>query len=243
MSTLTSTTTTTTTTSTAPPADAAGSTRPAGCAGRAGGVAALVAAATFLLGIALAVTTLADFTAGLDPADAVAFVTGHQTTLFVWYLVIFLLFGAALIPLVRALHGRLRERSPGLADSAAVCGYIWAGLMFATGMISNIGIQAVVDAGDHGADHAATVWAGLDAVTNGLGGGNELVGGLWILLVSVAAVRAAALPRALCITGILTATAGLVTVIPGLTDVGMGFGLGSVVWFVWVGSVLLRRPR
>ena len=210
---------------------------------RVGGIAALAAAVTFIVGIVLAVTTLTDYTEGLDPAEAVQFVVGHQTTLFVWYLVVFLVFGVALVPLVRALRGVLRERAPALADTAAIFGYVWVGLMFASGMIANIGIQAVVDAGDHGADHAATVWAALDAVTDGLGGGNELVGGMWILLVSMAALRAAALPRALAVTGIVTATAGLLTVVPGLSDVGMAFGLGSVVWFVWVGLALLRSTR
>lgn len=76
-----------------------------------GGIAALAAAVTFVFGIVLAVTTLTDYTEGLDPAEAVQFVVGHQTTLFVWYLVVFLVFGVALVPLVRALRGVLRERA------------------------------------------------------------------------------------------------------------------------------------
>lgn len=230
-------------TSTTPSATATSPSSDPGRLARIGGAAALLAAGTFFYGIVMFATTFADYTdPDATPAESVDFLVGHQGAALAWYIGIFIVFGAALVPLGLALRKRLAE-APILANTAMVFAAIWATLMFATGMISNIGIQAVVDAGDHGADHAATVWAGLDAVTNGLGGGNELVGGLWILLVSVAAVRAAALPRALCITGILTATAGLVTVIPGLTDVGMGFGLGSVVWFVWVGSVLLRRPR
>ena len=33
---------------------------------------------------------------------------------------------------------------------------------------------------------------------------------------------------------------GLVTLVPGLSELGMLFGLGSIVWFTWVGVVLLR---
>ena len=29
---------------------------------------------------------------------------------------------------------------------------------------------------------------------------------------------------------------------PGLSDVGMIFGLGSIAWFAWTGIVLLRHP-
>ena len=208
---------------------------------RQGGIGALVAGATFVVGIALYVTTLSDLTDDIVATDAVDFVVGHQTTLFAWYATIFLVFGIALVPLVRALRERLLGSEPGLADTSAIFGLIWIGLMFATGMISNIGITAVVDATEVGPDHAAAVWASIDAVTNGLGGGNELVGGLWVLLVSVAALRSGALPRSLNVLGIVSAAAGLVTVVPGLTDVGMIFGLGLIVWFVWLGVVLVRN--
>lgn len=206
-----------------------------------GGTAALIAAGTFVVGIALFVTSLADYTSGdPTPAESVDVLVEHQTTFFLWYLTIFLVFGAAIVPLVRALHLRLRSSSPLLADVAAVFGVIWAGLMFATGMISNIGIGVVADLAETDPAQAEAVWSSIDAVTNGLGGGNEVVGGLWVLLVSVAALRSDALPRAVAVIGLLSALAGLVTVVPGLEDVGMVFGLGLIVWFVGAGAALLR---
>ncbi|MCP4086513.1 MAG: DUF4386 family protein [Actinomycetia bacterium] len=207
----------------------------------AGGIGGLTAAATFIFGIALFVTSLTDYTEGdRTPAESVDFLVGHQGILFAWYLVIFLVFGVAIIPLARALQVRLTDVSPLLADVSAVFAYIWAGLMFATGMISNIGITAVADL--NGTDPAAaeTLWSSIDTVTNGLGGGNELVGGTWILLVSLAAWGSRHLPTGLNAVGIASGAAGLITLIPGLSDVGMVFGLGSIVWFAWAGIVLLR---
>ena len=211
-------------------------------ANRAGGIGALVAAATFIFGIALFATTFVDYTSGdPTPAESVAFVGDHETAFFVWYFVIFLVFGAAIIPLARALHGRLQPSSPLLADIGAVFAYIWAGLMFATGMISNIGIAAVGDLAESDPAQAEAVWSSIAAVADGLGGGNELVGGAWVLLVSLAAWTTNALPRALNALGIISATAGLITLIPGLSDVGIVFGLGLIVWFAWVGIVLVRN--
>ncbi|MEL7158010.1 MAG: DUF4386 family protein [Actinomycetota bacterium] len=154
--------------------------------------------------------------------------------------VVYLVFGAAIIPLTRALHHRLRPTSPLLADIGAAFAYIWAGLMFATGMISNIGITAVSDLADTNPDQAEALWSSIDAITNGLGGGNELVGGMWVLLVSLAAWTTNALPKSLNALGIISAASGLITVIPGLEDVGIVFGLGLIVWFAWVGVVLFR---
>ncbi|MEO0494448.1 MAG: DUF4386 family protein [Actinomycetota bacterium] len=210
---------------------------------RAGAIGALIAAATFLFGIALFVTSLSDYTAtDTTPEESVDFLIGHQGTLYVWYLVIFVIFGAAIIPLARSLHRRLVDVSPQLADIGAVFALIWAGLMFATGMISNIGIAAVADLDEADPDAAEQLWSAVDAVTDGLGGGNELVGGVWILLVSIAAWGTGRLPTGLNVLGLVSAVAALVTLVPGLSDVGMIFGLGSIAWFAWTGIVLLRRP-
>jgi len=211
---------------------------------RAGAIGALVAAATFVFGIALFVTSLSDYTEGdPTPAESVDFLIGHQSTLFAWNLVIFLVFGVAIIPLGRALHRRLTDVSPQLADIGAVFAYIWAGLMFATGMISNIGITAVADLEETDPAAAEHLWSAIDTVTNGLGGGNELVGGMWILLVSLAAWGTGRLPTGLNILGVVSTAAGLVTLVPGLSDVATVFGLGSIVWFAWTGIVLLRTDN
>ena len=207
---------------------------------RAGGIGALVAAATFVFGIALYVTALSDYTDGdPTPAQSVEFLTGHQTTLFAWHLVIYLVFGVAIIPLARALRARVAADRPLLADLGAVFAFIWAGLMFATGMIANVGITAVADLDDTDPAAAESLWSSIDTITEGLGGGNELVGGMWILLVSVAAWSAGRLPKGLNVLGVASGVSALVTLVPGLSDVGMVFGLGSIVWFAWVGIVLL----
>jgi hypothetical protein len=194
-----------------------------------------------VFGIALLVTSLSDYIEA-TAAESVDFLVSHQTTLFAWYFVIFLVFGVAIIPLARALHRRLADVSPQLADIGAVFAYIWAGLMFATGMISNVGITAVADLEETDPAAAEALWSSIDTVTEGLGGGNELVGGMWILLVSLAAWGTKRLPKGLNVLGIISAVAGLITLVPGLSDVGMIFGLGSIAWFAWTGIVLLRHP-
>ncbi|MEE8603689.1 DUF4386 family protein [Euzebya tangerina] len=216
--------------------------RDATASARAGAVGALLATASFVFGIALAVTSLADYTAAdLTPASAVRFLVANESILFVWYAVIYLVFGIAIVPLVRALQQRVRGSQPELAAHASVFGHVWIGLMFATGMILTIGLGAIADlAGD--AEQAQALWTAIDTVGNALGGGNELVGGLWILLVSVAAQRGRTMPAWLNLLGAVTAVAGIVTVVPALTEVGMVFGLGCIVWFAAVGRELLVHP-
>ena len=65
-----------------------------------------------------------------------------------------------------------------------------------------------------------------------------------MLLVSLAALRAGGLPRGLNILGLLVGAVGIISITPGLTEVMIGiFGLGQIIWFVWLGIVLLWSSR
>jgi hypothetical protein len=108
-------------------------------------------------------------------------------------------------------------------------------------MTANIGASVVVDlyAGDPA--QAAGVWLAIDPVIEGLGGGTEIVGGLWTLLVSWAALRSGGLPRVLNYLGVIVGLAGVLSAVPLLTEPAvMVFGLAQIVWFVWLAIVLLR---
>jgi hypothetical protein len=56
----------------------------------------------------------------------------------------------------------------------------------------------------------------------------------------VAALRTAALPTALNWLGILIGTAGIASAIPVLLNARLVFGLLQIVWFIWLGIVMLR---
>jgi hypothetical protein len=80
-------------------------------------------------------------------------------------------------------------------------------------------------------------------VEEGLGGGIEVPGGLWVLLVSIAGLRGATLPRQLHYLGVGNGLAGILTIVPGVELFAVVFGLGMLAWFAWVGVALLRVGR
>ncbi len=122
---------------------------------RVGGAAAILAAGTFGYGIAMFATTLVDYTdPDATPAESVDFLIGRQGSLLAWYIGIFIVFGAALVPMALALRQRLEGAAPLLANTGIVFAAIWATLMYATGMISNIGIEAVADLAESDPDDA-----------------------------------------------------------------------------------------
>jgi hypothetical protein len=211
----------------------------------AGGLAALLCAATYLVGFALLVTVLAPLGFGTDAIDVaavIAFAAERPGVLIAWNTTIYVVNALALLVLVVALHRQVAPRAPDAAALAGAMGLIWAGLVLAAGMLANVAVErAHAMAADPEA--AAALWATLHAVELGLGGGNEIAGGAWIAGISLAAFAARAVGRVLAALGALTGLAGLATILPPLGDTaGAVFGLGAIVWFVVVGAHMLRGP-
>ena len=206
-----------------------------------GGFAALYLAVAYLIGMALFLIVL-DYPSIADPAQKVALLVEMQAVTFATNLLIYVVFGVALIVLALALHDRLRAGAPALMQVATALGIIWAGALIASGMVANAGIApaAALYAADPA--QAARFWQGIEAVASGLGNGNgEILGGLWTLLVSLAALRAGGLPKGLNVVGLLAGAVGIISLLPPLTDTLTGvFGLSQIVWFVGLGIVLLR---
>jgi hypothetical protein len=130
-------------------------------------------------------------------------------------------------------------------QAATALGVIWAGALIASGMVANAGIAPVVALHATDPAQAAMTWQGIEIVANGLGNGNgEILGGLWALLVSLAALRAGGLTKGVNLLGVLVGAVGIASLIPPLTDLLTGvFGLSQLVWFVWLGILLLRSSR
>lgn len=175
-----------------------------------------------------------------DPLEAVGFLAENQSLLTLWYLVIYVVFGIALVVMSIALNERLKDDAPAMAQTATAFGLIWAGLVIASGMIAVVGMDAVVELQATDPAQAGTIWTAIETVQFAIGGGIEIVGALWILLIGWAALRIGAFSRPLGYVSVAIGTAGVITIIPALEIFGALFGLGMIVWFVWVGITLLQ---
>lgn len=91
--------------------------------------------------------------------------------------------------------------------------------------------------------HAATVWLAISSVFEELTGRIEVLGGIWVLLVTLGTLLAGRLPKLLNYFGLMTGTAGVLTAVPALEVLGIGFRLGEIVWVLWLGIVMFRSSR
>jgi len=205
-----------------------------------GGFAALYMAIAYLIGIVIFLVIL-DYSGVTDPAQKVALNVDKHWLVFSTNLLMYVFFGFFLIVLSLALYDRLKSGAPAIMQVATVIGIIWAGSLIASGMVANAGLAAIVPLYAKDPAQAALTWQGIESVTNGLGNQNgEILGGLLTLLVSLAALRTGGLPKSLNILGLLVGAIGILSIIPGATDLMTGvFGLGQIIWFIWLGIVLL----
>lgn len=192
-----------------------------------GGIAALGHTAALVVGMVLSFTLMFPL---LDatPDQALKFLAGNQTLVYLWNLTVD--WGAAitLVIMLLALYERLKSGSPALMQAAVVFGFLWAGLTIGTGnlMLHNFGVVANL-LGSSAAQAAA--WT-------------VLVRALWIMFLGLAAMRTAGVPRLLARLGVFLGIMGILTLIPAIAEpMFMIFGPGMMVWAAGVGIVILRR--
>lgn len=215
---------------------------------RTGGLAALTCAATYLFGFALLVTLLAPLGYGtndIDPAAVVAFDAARPGILTTWNTVIYIVNALALVVLVVALSERQTLTTHDWAAVTKGLGLVWAALVLGAGMIANVALERAAHLSSSDPAAAVELWTTLHAVEFGLGGGNEIAGGVWIGCVSLAGLIGRNLARPVAYLGLVTGLGGLATVIPAFGDVaGAVFGLGAIAWFLGIGAVLVTaRPQ
>jgi hypothetical protein len=208
-----------------------------------GGVAALYMAIAYLAAMPYFLIVV-DYLGATTAADKIGLIVAHYPSMYAMYLVTYVLFGIVLGVLAFTLYDRLQMHAPALMRIATAIGLLWAFALTTSGMVFNYGMSTIVDLAKTDFIQAQQTWQAVETVAMGLGGaGGELLGGLWVLLISFVALKSRALPMLLGWLGVVIGVAGLLSVIPLLHDVGMLFGILQIVWLVWLGVVLLRTKQ
>lgn len=173
------------------------------------------------------------------PVEKMTYLAENRGIFSAIYFLMYVVFGVFLSVLVIGLHEKLKYTKNPAITIGSLFGVIWVGLVIASGMIGTIGLAHAIDHMDVSAEKALDIWIIISLITESIGGGNELVGGLWVLLVSIVALQAREFSRTLNYLGVLVGVAGIATIYPNdiFTEI---FGITQIVWFIWLGVFLLR---
>jgi hypothetical protein len=205
-----------------------------------GGLAALYLAAAYIVGM-IVFLTVVNVSGVADPVQQVALMADNLAFLYIMYLIIYVVWGIFMVVLALALYERLKASSPAIVQTATAFGIFWGCVILISGMIQNAGMQTVVALYAKDPAQAGTIWLTIDSVLKGLAGSNEAIGGIWILLLSWAALRTGVLSKVQNYLGVVVGVAGILSVVPALAEIFITiFALGQIVWFIWLGIIMLR---
>ena len=207
---------------------------------RVGGVAAAYLALALTAAIPYFLLVV-DYPSADTAAEKVDLIVDHYPSMYTVYLATYVAFGLAVGVLALALWERLDRTAPlPVLRLATLAGFLWSFALVSSGLVFTYGMTTVHDlaATDHAS--AAVAWQAIEPVALALGGaGGELLGGLWVLLVSVAILKASVLPKGVGWLGVVIGAIGLASTVPPLHDATVAFGLLEIIWLGWLGGVLL----
>lgn len=205
---------------------------------KAGALAAWAEALCYIIGFVIFIFFL-DFPGFGKPIESVVFLIANKALILSAMSIIYIFASLALLVLVLALHERLKEDAPSLMQVATAIGVIWVGVVVASGMIFTTGAESVINLYATDPERAATLWMSVGLIQDGLGGGTEFLGGVWMFLISWTALRSGKLSKPLNGLGGLIGIAGILSVVPSWSIFVDIFGLSQIVWFIWIGVVML----
>lgn len=149
----------------------------------------------------------------------------HITTLH-----IYVIFSFGIILLATYLYLKLKNEQPILGLLSLITGVLWATILIASGFISMAVTTLLMD-GTATSD-LAVAWQTIDIISNALGGGNELIGGVFTGLLSLAMYKARYSGVVTSILGALVFIGGTISALPYLADIGIGiFVISQILWF------------
>lgn len=164
-------------------------------------------------------------------AERLAVVVENPSLIFATNLMMYVLFGPALLCLALAIRSYATAGSA-LIDLAVGIAIVWAGSLVASGMVANAAIDPAIELYAINREEAEAYWRAIETVTIGLGNGNgEILGSLFTLLVSLASFRGNLFSRPIAVIGLVACVPGFLSVLPTLHDLAGLFGVVQLFWF------------
>lgn len=209
---------------------------------RCGGVAAISMALCYLA-VALIFFGVLSQPEHASPVQKIQYAAQHYVLISLGYAIGYLVFGFLLAVMVIAIAQQLPQPHAALLQIASLFGKVWVVLMMASGMIALLGLHRSIHLVDTDPMLAVILFHVMGLLTNALGGGIELVGGLWILLFSLAGLQQQPQRAKLHWLGLFTGCFAMLTVFHTLPYLKEAFGMSQLVWQLWFGVVLLGQNQ
>ncbi|EAR11457.1 hypothetical protein [Reinekea blandensis] len=120
-------------------------------------------------------------------------------------------------------------------------GYFWVVVLLCTGMIGISSNELLASQNASNPAAAEVVYYAGTLLTESLGGGIEFIGGVWLFLLGVIGWRHGLLSKTLSAFTLVKGAIGIATLFSAELVLRVVFGLSGIVWFIWIGVVLIKK--
>lgn len=155
-----------------------------------------------------------------------------------WNIVVYLIYGMSLLHLTVTLFFATKRTMPQIATGFLVVGSVWSGYMLCSGGIAISLINSISKIYKYNSELAVEIWISGSLVHESIGGGNELVGAIWLGLISYIYPKGKGLSMATKRFGYVVAFLGLCTLFDPYETFSSLFGVGLILWFLLLYTVV-----
>lgn len=189
---------------------------------------------------------------GADNSAKISYIVANSGLIKLSYIVGYILFALSLSTCALSMQGLFTGSNKVAVNSITVFGLMWSLILLATGMLAITGVDmmarfsevATADgSATYGNSKAQSIFLMISLLESGLGGGIELLGGIWVLLIGLLGWQSQRLSTSLSVFSLVKGIIGISTLFftePVLRDL---FGITGIVWFIWFGMALLGQAK
>lgn len=175
-------------------------------------------------------------------AETIAYLIENKSLLNFSYVLGYVLFAMLLCFCVYLVGSFYRTESKITIVLATLFGYFWVVVLLCAGMIGITSHELLASYSTSDPAAAEVIYHARTLLTESLGGGIEFIGGVWLVGLGIVSWRHHQLSRALSAFTLVKGLIGVATLFSTASVLRDLFGITGIVWFIWMGLVMLKKP-
>ena len=180
--------------------------------------------------------------ASATTAEKVAYLIENKGLFNFTYILGYVLFSCLLCFCVYVIGNLYQQVSQPAIAIATLFGYFWVVLLQCTGMIGITSSELIATLNASNPAAAEAIYYARILLIESLGGGIEFIGGVWMLILGIVSWRHGLFSKFLSMFTLVKAAIGLLTLFCADSILRDLFGITGIIWFIWMGVVLIKKP-
>lgn len=178
----------------------------------------------------------------VSTADKIAYLIENKGLVNFTFVLGYVLFACLLCFCVYVIGGLFQPVSQPAMAMATLFGYFWVVVLLCAGMIGISANELLASYSVTSPAAAETIYYARTLMLEGLGGGIEFIGGVWLLILGAVGWRHGLFSKSLSAFTLLKGAIGVLTLVCADSVLRDLFGITGIVWFIWMGIVMIKKP-